>query len=113
MPEGARPVAWLRIESHDAEDDVKSLPIGPRAKALVILERLSMVPRSQLRLKKTHVDGIWEKKSDLPEGGLRLLFVYGKTELWCIGGFVKSNDREGDRLLRRRYALIARVASRL
>lgn len=71
------------------------------------------MPRTALGLKKTHVDDIWEKKHDCPEGGLRLLFVYGKTELWCIGGFVKRSDSEGSKLLKRRYSVIAKFASAL
>jgi hypothetical protein len=35
----------------------------------------------------------------VPEGGLRLLFVYGKSHVWCIGAFIKKNEKDGNRKL--------------
>jgi hypothetical protein len=51
-------------------------------------------------LKKTHVERVFEYKRDTPEGGLRLLFAWGKGGLWCLGAFVKTDDRQGNRILR-------------
>lgn len=41
----------------------------------------------------------WEGSA---EGGtLRIVFAWGKGCLWMIGAFVKVNDREGERFMRR------------
>lgn len=41
----------------------------------------------------------WEGSS---EGGtLRIIFAWGKGCLWMIGAFVKVNDKEGERYMRR------------
>jgi hypothetical protein len=60
-------------------------------------------------LKKTNVEGVFEWRRRTPEGALRLIFSWGKGGLWCIGAFVKHDDREGDRLLRS-YSDRAKVA---
>jgi hypothetical protein len=63
----------------------------------------------QRKLKKTNVDGVYEWKRRTPEGGLRLIFSWGKGGLWCIGAFVKQNDAEGNRMLLR-YRKLAESA---
>ena len=108
-----RPIPWLKAGGHDAEAEILALPKRPRERALAVLGRLSQLPRTQLGLKKTHIDDIWEKKHVVPEGALRILFIYGKTDLWCIGGFVKRNDSEGNNLLKRRYVAVANIARNL
>jgi len=60
-------------------------------------------------LKKTNVADVFEWRKRIPEGGLRVIFTWGKGVLWCLGSFIKTNEREGDRELRR-YAASARAA---
>jgi hypothetical protein len=36
-----------------------------------------------------------------PGGTLRVIFAWGKGCLWFIGAFVKTNNREGERFMRR------------
>ena len=62
-------------------------------------------------LKKTRQEQLWEYRARVPEGGLRVLFAYGKNKLWCLGAFVKKNDSEGNRLLKNPYEKIAIAAS--
>jgi hypothetical protein len=35
------------------------------------------------------------------QGGLRIVFAWGKGALWVIGAFVKHNDEEGERRAKR------------
>ena len=41
----------------------------------------------------------WEGSAD--GGTLRIVFAWGKGCLWMIGAFVKVNDKEGERYMRR------------
>lgn len=89
-----------------------NLPRCARDRALAALKRLSLLNGAQFRIKKTHVGNIFESKFTVPEGGLRLLFVYGETAVWCIGAFVKHNDEDGNRKLLS-YLKRSEVAERL
>jgi len=92
-------IEWLQVEGCDAKAEVMELPKRPRGRAFAMLERLSTKTRSQFRLKHTYVGNIMECKLAVPEGGLRLLFVYGKSHVWCIGAFIKKNEKDGNRKL--------------
>jgi len=80
---------------------------------LAALDRLRRTPRTQLRLKKTKQEELWELRYDIGEGGLRILFAQGRNgKLWCLGAFVKRNDNEGNKLLKHPYEKLAIAASR-
>ena len=113
-PDGLVRIEWLQVGGHDAEAEVKALPERPRLRALAIFERLSRHTRAQFGkcLKPTYVGNILERKNEMPEGGLRLLFVYGKSHVWCIGAFVKNNTKDGNRKLKG-YLEISKVAETL
>jgi len=83
-----------------------------RDKALGLLRRLSLRTRSQFRIKPTYVGKILEAKLRCPEGGLRILLVYGKSHVWCIGAFVKPNEKEGNAELSR-YLQRSQIAEKL
>lgn len=93
-------IRWFKHGGFDAEAEVLGMPKRPRAKALALLNRLSQRTKAQFRIQPTYVGKIFEAKLDIPEGGLRVLFVYGKSNVWCIGAFVKPNDKEGNRELK-------------
>jgi len=105
-------IEWLKTDEYDAEAEMMDLPDRPKGRALAALERLSTLSRAQFRLKPTYVGKILEYKNEMPEGGLRLLFVYGKSHVWCIGAFIKQNEKDGNRKLRR-YLKRSILAERL
>jgi hypothetical protein len=106
-------IQWFQTADHDAEAEIMALPLRPRDKALAQLARLSSLSKAQFRIKPTYVDDVFEAKLDTPEGGLRLIFTYGRNSVvWCLGGFVKRNDAQGNRLLRS-YAKWAKAAKQL
>jgi hypothetical protein len=113
-PDGRVLIAWLVVDGHDAEAEVKVLPERPKLRALAILERLSKFTLIQFGkcLKPTYVGKILERKNEMPEGGLRLLFVYGRSHVWCIGAFIKGNTKDGNRKLKS-YLEISKVAEML
>lgn len=93
-------IRWFKTRDFDAEAEVLGLPERPRERALALFDRLSRKSKSQFRIKPTYVGNIFEAKLELPEGGLRLLFVYGKSNAWCIGAFIKPDDKKGNRALK-------------
>jgi hypothetical protein len=105
-------IRWFKSDPVDAEAEVMRLDRAVRNKALALLKRLSQRTRSQFRIKPTYVGKIMEAKLRLPEGGLRVLFVYGKAHVWCIGAFVKRNEKEGNAELAR-YLHRSQVAEEL
>lgn len=44
---------------------------------------------------------VYQWESSNPGGALRVVFAWGKACLWCIGAFVKVNDADGERYMRR------------
>ena len=106
-------VEYYESGSHSAEAVIARLSVRARAKVYAYLDYLGHAPRRDIKLKKTTFDELWEKKYDLPEGGLRILFALGSGgRLWCIGAFLKRNDKEGNRLLKHPYEKLAIEASR-
>lgn len=101
--------------THDALSAIRSLSPRAQAKTFALLDRMRATPRPSIRLKKTKQDELWESKFDLsPEGGLRVLFAFGKAgKVWCLGAFVKRDNNEGNKLLKHPYEKLAITASRL
>lgn len=44
---------------------------------------------------------VYQREKSHAAGTLRVIFAWGKACLWFIGAFVKHNDREGERRMRR------------
>jgi hypothetical protein len=102
-------IQWLQIRGHDAEAEILALPPHYRGKALALLGRLATQTRAQFRIKPTYVPNVFEAKA----GDVRLLFVHGKNGVtWCIGGFVKTDTKHGNRALQS-YASLAQLAANL
>lgn len=100
-------------DHHSAKATFVALSLRAQARSYAYLDLLRKTPRAEVRLKKTTFEELWEKKFDLPEGGLRILFAFGKGgRIWCLGAFVKRNDKEGNRLLAVPYEKLAIEASR-
>ena len=105
-------IRWLQVPGHDAQAEVMSLPKAARDRALAALRRFSLMTHAQFRIKKTYAANIFEAKFVVPQGGLRLLFVYGKTVLWCIGAFIKRNEKDGNKALMS-YVNVSKIAEKL
>lgn len=107
-------IEWLIVDGHNAEAEVTRLPERPRLRALAVLQRLSKLTVTQFGkcLKPTYVGKVLERKNEMPEGGLRVLFVYGRSHVWCIGAFIKSNTKDGNRKLKS-YLEISKIAETL
>lgn len=107
-------IRWLQTDDHDAEAEVMNLPKRGRDRALKAMERFAQLSRTQFRIKPTYVGKIFEAKFDIPEGGLRVLFVHGSTRnvLWCIGAFIKPDEKKGNRQLESYRALSEIAESR-
>lgn len=98
---------------HSAEKTILSLSKPAQAKVLALLSEMRSRDRIEIRnLKKTHQDQLWEYRARVPEGGLRVLFAFGlQGKVWCLGAFVKRNDKEGNKLLKHPYEKLAIAAS--
>jgi hypothetical protein len=106
-------VDFWETDQHSAEATIAKLIPRAQAKVYAFLNVVCETRRGTLHsLKKTKQDHLWEYRTRLPEGGLRLLFAYGKSgKLWCLGAFIKRNDREGNKLLKNPYESLAIAAS--
>jgi hypothetical protein len=106
-------VDFWETGQHSAQRVIDSLGSRAQAKVYAVLAEMQTTPRGLLRnLKKTKQDQLWEYKARVPEGGLRVLFAYGKGgKIWCLGAFVKRNDKEGNKLLKHPYEKLAIAAS--
>lgn len=106
-------VDFWETDRHSAEATISELNLRAQAKVFAFLDLASKTRRGTIHnLKKTQQEQLWEYKVRIPEGGLRVLFAYGKSgKLWCLGAFVKKNDREGNKLLKSRYEPLAIAAS--
>ena len=106
-------VDFWETKGHSALATIEKLGAKAQAKTYAVLKEMENTPRGRLHsLKKTQQEQLWEYRSRVPEGGLRVLFAYGKDgKIWCLGAFVKRNDKEGNKLLRHPYEKLAIAAS--
>lgn len=113
-PDGSVRIEWLRINEHDAQAEVHALPEHAKFRALAVLVMLSKYTLTQFQrcLKPTNVGNIFERKNEMRQGGLRILFVYGRSHVWCIGAFIKGNTKGGNRQLKS-YLEVSKVAETL
>ncbi len=112
MPSKAYDVDFWETKSHSAQAAIGALSDRGQAKTYALLEEIRRTEHGKLHLlKKTKQDELWEYKARVPEGGLRVLFAYGKGKLWCLGAFTKNSDVEGNKLLKNPYEKLAIAAS--
>lgn len=104
---------FWETDQHSAQETIAALSARAQAKVFALLDEMQSAPLGSLRnLKKTKQEQLWEYKTRVPEGGLRVLFAYGKNrKLWCLGAFTKKNDKEGNKLLKHPYEKLAIAAS--
>lgn len=103
-------IRWFKAGSHDSENEILSLPPKSKVRAIAVLNRLAQLSKAQFRIKPTYVPDVFEAKLVTDDGGLRLLFVYGRDRiLWCIGGYVKKSNQDGNKLLKS-YKAVAQLA---
>jgi hypothetical protein len=113
-PDGSVRIEWLCVDGHDAEAEVNALSEHAKFRALAVLATLSKHTLTQFRhcLKPTNVGNILERKNEMRQGGLRMLFVYGRSNVWCIGAFIKGNTKGGNRKLKS-YLAVSKIAETL
>lgn len=104
---------FWETERHSARATIDALSGRAQAKIYALLAEMRQVRRGMLHtLKKTRQEQLWEYKARINEGGLRVLFAYGKHgRIWCLGAFVKRNEKEGNKLLKQVYEKLAISAS--
>jgi hypothetical protein len=100
-----RPPAPIPIKMHpDAEEDLTSR-LDPRTAADVtaLIDDLDGRTHQELvaLLDQRSERKLCQLEKSHPEGTLRILFAWGKACLWFIGAFVKHNNPEGERFMRR------------
>jgi len=80
-----------------------SLDAGAQADVAWVFQQLegSDVTFIQSFLDKRTDRKVAQFEGSHPAGTLRVVFAWGKGCLWFIGAFVKVNDREGERYMRR------------
>lgn len=106
-------IDFWETKGHSAVATIGKLSARAQARTYTLLEEMGNTSRGQLHsLKKTQQEQLWEYRARVPEGGLRVLFAYGKHgKIWCLGAFVKRNDKEGNKLLKYPYEKLAIAAS--
>jgi len=73
------------------------------ADVIAIVDRLNLKTHQEIvaMLDSRTEQKVCQWESSNPAGALRVVFAWGKACLWCIGAFVKGNDAEGERYMRR------------
>ncbi len=100
-----KPQRGIRILYHpEAQDDLlRSLAPDVLADVVARVDRLNgrTQPEIVAMLDRRTESKVFQSESSAEGGTLRIIFAWGKGCLWMIGAFVKVNDKEGERYMKR------------
>jgi hypothetical protein len=86
-----------------AETELLQLDAGAQADVAWVFQQLDGSNITFIRsfLDKRTEPKVAQFEGSHPAGTLRVVFAWGKGCLWFIGAFVKANDPEGERYMKR------------
>ncbi|MEO6990464.1 MAG: hypothetical protein ABI346_06675 [Candidatus Baltobacteraceae bacterium] len=102
---GRRKLPGITILYHPATLEELRSSLAPSVQADVIakVDRLNGRPQPEIvsMLDRRTEPKVFQWEGSAEAGTLRIVFAWGKGCLWMIGAFVKVNDKEGERYMRR------------
>jgi hypothetical protein len=99
-----RPLPGVKVFYHpDAQAELASLPRATQADVVAKVNRVDgrTHPEIVKMLDARTEPKVFQWEGSAEGGTLRVVFAWGKGCLWMIGAFVKVNDKEGERFMKR------------